>query len=175
MEHIQKLCVGEKFPGWQNPEEGAYLSVLMSGLQLLVTLAATKKDISDFKKLTEYGIYQTDAFAFGHIMWKFQNGWIVETPFNFVSERNVRDEAIESFLLNQKNSIQRFLVDRAGIIKSINFSGLHLDFIEKIKNIWGNPKINWNEYESNYEKLIEKNVDDLWSKAKIFKHEKIDS
>ena len=70
----QKLEVGRQYPGWTGTHQGTYLSIVTVGLQLLLSLSGlTKREISDFEKLRRYGIYTTEEFPHGMILWECDN------------------------------------------------------------------------------------------------------
>lgn len=164
---LQKLEVGQQYPGWSGPREGAFLSVTKSGLQLLLSLPGlTKHDIRDFKKLKRYGIYTTEEFPHGLIIWECEKNMLIETPFNPEKEKTVREEEIESFLREDWNALTRILIDENGIIKSLNFTGLDWAFINHLKQIWGNPDIDWSDYDTKLNIVVIASTDRLWKDSK---------
>lgn len=163
---MEKLEVGEKFPGWKHPFEGAFLSIVSTGLQLLVSLPGlTDQDVQDFKTLVGYGIYKSKNFPHGLILWEFENDWVIETPFDIDEERTVRNQEVQGFLKEDKNALHRILIDGKGIIKSLNLAGLQWGFINTLKEIWADKEIDWSGYDRLLNILLQSPTKAIWQKA----------
>lgn len=163
---MQKLEVGQKFPGWKYSFEGALLSVISSGLQLLISLPGlTEQDVQDFKTLAGYGIYKSNNFPYGLILWEFANEWVIETPFDVDEERTIRDNEVQSFLGEDKNALHRTLIDGQGIIRSLNLAGLQLGFVQALKQIWQDKNIDWSQYDKLLNSLLQQPTEAIWRKT----------
>lgn len=166
---FQRLEVGRQYPGWKGTHQGTYLSIVTVGLQLLLSLSGlTKREISDFEKLRRYGIYATEEFPHGIILWECDNEFIIETTFNLEKEKAVRWEETEAFLKEGWNSLARILTDESGIIKSFIRSELDRNFIAELINIWSGRTIDWGEYDNKLKTVMNNSTKTLWEESEKY-------
>lgn len=167
LEHLQ---VGKRFPSWQAPLHGAYLSIIGTGLQLLVSCTPTAKDVSDFKTLAGYGLYSSPQFPHGLIIWQLGSNWFLDTPFDPKAERVLRPGPVATFLSGQANAMTRILIDYEGIVRSLNFAGLQWPFVKCLIKTWSNPSIDWASYNSLLSEVVKIPTVALWEEALTFPH-----
>ena len=135
---------------------------------VLVCQYPKDQEIEYFEELVSYGIYKSDTFPYGLIIWKFGNNWLIETPFNIL-----KDDDVSSFLSEDSNALSRVLIDEKGIVRSLNAAGLQWGFIKELQEIWGNESLNWSEYETELGVVIQQNTTQrLWDKTKKYMHKK---
>lgn len=171
---LEMLKVGNNFPGWEGPYEGSELSILNSGLLLLSSLPdLLDEEVRCFQKLKAYGIYQNDQYRFGHMLWQFGDGLILETPFNPEKEKEIRFSEVKSFLSGKKNIMTGVLIDEKGIIRSLNFAGLKWQFIQTLQETWSDPTVNWNKYDYYLGKLSRRSIQNVWNESKHYIHSPI--
>jgi len=163
----QIISVGKPHPFGNLPQDGACLKVHTPGLIMVLVCPCPKnQEIEYFGELVSYGIYKSDTFPYGLIIWKFGNNWLVETPFNIL-----KDDEVSSFLSEDSNALSRILIDEKGIVRSLNAAGLQWGFIKELQEIWGNESLNWSEYETELGVIIQQNTTQkLWNKSKKYMH-----
>ena len=81
---------------------------------VLVCPYPKEQKIEYFEELVSYGIYKSDTFPYGLIIWKFGNNWLIETPFNIL-----KDDDVSGFLSEDSNALTRVLIDEKGIVRSL--------------------------------------------------------
>ena len=119
------------------------------------------EDIQDFKKLRAIGLYRTPAFKQGLCLWQFNNNLFYETPFNpsLYPDNRVKQ-------MGEADMMYRFLVDGAGILRSMNVVGLQFDFLQTMKSIWTDPTLDWGDYSERITWLYSNfNTDELWNRV----------
>jgi hypothetical protein len=161
------ISVGKPHPFGILPKDGACLKIHTPGL-IMVWVCPYPKDqeIEYFEELVSYGIYKSDTFPYGLIIWKFGNNCLIETPFNIL-----KDDEVSSFLSDDSNALTRVLIDEKGIVRSVNVAGLQWGVIKELQEIWGNESLNWPEYETKLAVIIQQNTTQkLWDKSKKYMH-----
>lgn len=121
----------------------------------------TPKDVLGFKTLRAVGLYQPPEFKQGLCLWQFDNNLIVETPFNpsLYPDNRVKQ-------MGEANMMHRFLVDGAGILRSMGTFGLYHDFLQTMKSIWTDPTLDWGDYSEQLAWLYSNfNTDELWNRV----------
>ncbi len=163
----QIISVGKPHPFGILPEDGACLKIYTPKLVMVLVYPYPKEqEIGYFGELVSYGIYKSDTFPYGLIIWKFGNNWLIETPFNIL-----KDDEVSSFLSKDSNALTHILIDEKGIVRSLNAAGLQWGFIKELQEIWGNESLNWSEYETKLGVVIQKSsTQELWDKAKKYMH-----
>ena len=161
------ISVGKPHPFGILPKDGACLKAYTPGLiMVLVCPYPNVQEIGYFEELVSCGIYKTDTFPYGLIIWKFGHDWLIETPFNIL-----RDDEVSSFLSDDSNALTRVLIDEKGIVRSLNAAGLQWRFIKKLQEIWGDESLNWSEYESKLGVVVQQNTTQmLWDKSEKYMH-----
>lgn len=160
--------VGEKYPVTES-FEGATLTLTPKGMTLLCVLPAlTEAGHKGFKSLKAYGIY---GGAYPLVIWQFENDWLLETPFNPALEREIRPEAMDLFLTEKGNVMERILLDECSVVQTIVRAGLQWDFIEALKKVWSDPEMDWDGYASWLaDTHSEFGTEQLWEKAAKYTH-----
>ena len=168
MAHI--ISVGEPHPFGILPSEGSCIKVQQGTILYVMVLPDIQKDeLEDFAELVGYGVYRTDAFPYGLIIWRFRKNWLIETPFNILKDES---EEVLQFTTNDANIMTRVLIDEEGIVRSIHAAGLQWGFIKELQKIWGNSSLDWPEYETELGKVISgSSTEQLWQKTKKYMHE----
>ena len=122
--------------------------------------APSPEEVTGFKTLRAIGLYQPPEFKQGLCLWQFNN-LVVETPFNpsLYPDNRVKQ-------MGEADMMYRFLVDGAGILRSINVVGLQFDFLQTMKSIWTDPTLDWGDYSERITWLYSNfNTDELWNRV----------
>lgn len=160
------LSVGERYPG-MIPPMGAHLA-LTDTLNVVIRMnQPSAREVKEFRRMKAYGFYADDAFPHGILIWHFSDSLSFETPFNPRREETLRLNEVRAFLEGNANICQRVLLDEHGTVQAIGVLGMHWELVELLCKTWGDPDLDWSDYETRYEKLIEKaSTPKLWANAR---------
>ncbi|MGR3177973.1 MAG: hypothetical protein ACUZ8E_07940 [Candidatus Anammoxibacter sp.] len=164
---IEAIEVGKRHPFGTIPSEGCTLAIGQGLIMLLVLPNIQKSERIGFDHLLQYGIYKSDNFPCGLIIWEFEKDWLIETPFN-----PLKDEGINDFLEDDSNLLTRVLIDEDGIVRAITAGGLQWSFVKELQMTWSSQQLDWRNYESNMHMLIKKfTTKELWSLTRKYMYE----
>lgn len=160
------FAIGSTLPGWKYPFEGGSMAVLFPGIQLLVSMPMPRlSEKKAFKKLCEYGIYTTPQFPHGLILWRFDRNVIFESPFNPRVEEASRPDEMRFFNSGDSNMLTRYLINERGTVLDFVSAKVQMGFINRLKEIWSDPLIDWSTYQMRLEEVRQKPVLQLWGET----------
>ena len=165
---VEEIKEGDKYPGWEKPFEGSFLSIIDGEIQLLVSLPYPRQiDIEDFKNLTAYGIYNE---KYPLVIWQFGKNFLLATPYNPEFEKQFSPNDVEKFIDHKNNIMTRILIDQNGVVRVLNLAKLKSSFIEDLQKAWSNSKTDWSKYNSWLSQIFRKNTYKIWEKVYKYKH-----
>jgi len=127
----------------------------------------SRKEVEEFRRMKAYGLYAGNGFPHGVLVWRFSDSLSFETPFNPRREETIRSEGVRKFLCGESNICRRLLLDEKGIVRALGILGMDWELVGLLRGIWGNPQLDWSDYEERYSRLIAgTSSQELWAKAR---------
>ncbi len=170
---MMKFSVGQPHQ-FENelPTEGCTITIDGTGIMLIAVFPrVTEKELKNFSELKGYAFFKCNCFPLGLIIWRFAEDWLIETPFNILKEKN-----LNTFMDCNTNIMTRVIIDETGVVRSIAAAGLHMTFINRLKQTWQVTDLDWRNYETDLYKLTASHkTQELWNKAHKYTHQDVEA